>query len=49
MKIINFTTTNICGGYVPYSGQCPKCGSKDLWDDNLNFGCNDCSWFCCGG
>lgn len=26
----------------PFSGRCPHCGSKDLWDDNLAYGCNCC-------
>lgn len=26
-----------------YTGRCWRCGSKDLWDDNLAYGCN-----CCG-
>jgi len=25
-----------------YTGRCRECGSKDLWDDNLHYGCNDC-------
>lgn len=25
-----------------YTGRCSKCGSKDLWDDNLHYGCNSC-------
>lgn len=28
---------------------CPNCRSNDLWDDNLAWGCNDCSWFTTGG
>lgn len=24
---------------------CPKCGSNDLWDDQLAWGCNRCRWF----
>lgn len=24
------------------TGRCYKCGSKDLWDDNLHYGCNHC-------
>ena len=24
------------------SKKCPKCGSTDLWDDNLAYGCNAC-------
>lgn len=26
----------------PYTGRCPHCGSTDLWDDNLAYGCNGC-------
>lgn len=26
-----------------YTGRCMECGSKDLWTDNLTYGCN-----CCG-
>jgi uncharacterized protein (DUF983 family) len=26
----------------PFTGRCPCCGSKDLWDDNLAYGCNKC-------
>lgn len=26
----------------PYTGRCAHCGSKDLWDDNLAYGCNGC-------
>lgn len=26
----------------PFTGRCPRCGSKNLWDDNLAYGCNDC-------
>lgn len=25
-----------------FTGRCKKCGSKDLWDDNLAYGCNTC-------
>ena len=25
-----------------HTGRCAYCGSKDLWDDNLAYGCNDC-------
>lgn len=25
-----------------YTGRCPHCGLKDLWDDNLAYGCNGC-------
>jgi hypothetical protein len=23
---------------------CPRCGSNNLWDDNLWWGCNDCGY-----
>jgi hypothetical protein len=23
---------------------CPRCGSSDLWDDNLWWGCNPCGY-----
>jgi hypothetical protein len=26
-----------------YTGRCAHCGSSDMWDDNLAYGCN-----CCG-
>ena len=29
----------------PFTGRCPHCGSKDLWDDNLAYGCNCCGAF----
>lgn len=25
-----------------YTGRCAHCGSRDLWDDNLAYGCNAC-------
>lgn len=25
-----------------YTGRCSHCGSKDLWDDHLAYGCNSC-------
>lgn len=28
-----------------YTGRCRKCGSRNLWDDNLTYGCNDCGTF----
>ena len=28
-----------------FSGRCSKCGSNDLWDDNLHYGCNKCGAF----
>jgi hypothetical protein len=26
----------------PFTGRCSLCGSTDLWDDNLAYGCNTC-------
>lgn len=26
----------------PFTGRCAHCGSKNLWDDNLAYGCDDC-------
>ena len=26
----------------PWTGRCPHCGSRDLWDDNLAYGCDGC-------
>lgn len=26
-----------------HTGRCAHCGSDDLWDDNLAYGCNGCS------
>ncbi len=28
-----------------FTGRCSKCGSNDLWDDNLHYGCNKCGAF----
>lgn len=25
-----------------FTGRCAHCGSADLWDDNLAYGCNSC-------
>jgi uncharacterized protein (DUF983 family) len=25
-----------------FTGRCPHCGSNNLWDDNLAYGCNAC-------
>lgn len=25
-----------------FTGRCSRCGSNDLWDDNLAYGCNTC-------
>lgn len=27
---------------------CPNCGSHELWDDNLAWGCYDCEFFSTG-
>jgi uncharacterized protein (DUF983 family) len=31
-----------------FTGRCKKCGSKNLWDDNLTYGCKNCGaiYFC---
>lgn len=29
-------------GVGHYTGRCRHCGSKDLWEDNLAYGCNGC-------
>lgn len=28
-----------------FTGRCSCCGSDDLWDDNLAYGCNHCGTF----
>lgn len=28
-----------------FTGRCSRCGSNDLWDDNLHYGCNNCGAF----
>ena len=25
-----------------FTGRCGRCGSDDLWDDNVAYGCNHC-------
>jgi hypothetical protein len=30
------------------TGRCRNCGSKDLWTDNLAYGCNTCGSIFCG-
>lgn len=25
-----------------HTGRCGNCGSKDLWEDNIAYGCNSC-------
>lgn len=32
-----------------FTGRCMKCGSNDLWDDNLTYGCNNCGAIYFGG
>lgn len=33
-----------------FTGRCMKCGSDDLWDDNLHYGCNNCgAWYLADG
>lgn len=31
-----------------FTGRCSRCGSDDLWDDNLAYGCNRCGAFWTG-
>ncbi|MBY0498287.1 MAG: hypothetical protein K2P74_01560 [Nitrosomonas sp.] len=31
-----------------FTGRCAHCGSNDLWDDNLAYGCNSCGAFLAG-
>ncbi len=31
-----------------FTGRCRNCGSSNLWDDNLTYGCNDCHALFCG-
>lgn len=30
-----------------FTGRCKHCHSKDLWDDNLAYGCNCCGALLC--
>lgn len=30
-----------------FTGRCKACGSKNLWDDNSAYGCNDCGAVYC--
>lgn len=30
-----------------YTGRCMQCGSRNLWTDNLTYGCNDCGNIYC--
>lgn len=39
LKIINNPRNEPTGHFT---GRCVHCGSKDLWDDNLAYGCNCC-------
>lgn len=31
-----------------WTGRCARCGSNDIWDDNLAYGCNKCGAFLAG-
>lgn len=31
-----------------FTGRCMRCGSKDLWDDNMIYGCDCCGAFWTG-
>lgn len=32
--------------YGHFTGRCPRCQSKDLWEDNLWYGCKNCgAWY----
>lgn len=31
-----------------FTGRCGRCGSKDLWTDNMSYGCNCCGGIYCG-
>lgn len=39
LKVINNPRNEPTGHFT---GRCVHCGSKDLWDDNLAYGCNCC-------
>ena len=41
-RFANNPNGEVCGHFT---GRCSKCGSKDLWDDNLHYGCNSCNAF----
>ena len=28
--------------YGHFTGRCPRCASRNLWDDNTAYGCNSC-------
>ena len=30
-----------------YTGRCMRCGSSNLWSDNLTYGCSDCGEVYC--
>lgn len=30
-----------------FTGRCKACGSKNLWDDNMAYGCRDCGAIYC--
>lgn len=43
---VNFRINNPNGEPVGhFTGRCFKCGSNDLWDDNMHYGCNKCGAF----
>jgi hypothetical protein len=38
-RLINNPNNNRVGDFT---GRCMNCGSNNLWDDNLTYGCKDC-------
>lgn len=38
-RVVNNPNAEPCGHYT---GRCSRCGSNNLWDDNLHYGCNSC-------
>lgn len=38
-RVGNNPNAEPCGHFT---GRCSKCGSKNLWTDNLHYGCNAC-------
>ena len=38
-RVRNNPEARPCGHFT---GRCAKCGSSNLWDDNLHYGCNAC-------
>jgi hypothetical protein len=41
-RVANNPNAEPCGHFT---GRCSKCGSSNLWDDNLHYGCNSCGAF----